>query len=125
MTLNFGESPREENVSTLSQILEANVPEKYYLSPKACRGILNRAERRGKRLPEMLMEALKEVLVLAGFMEKQAPRQALPGSGGYRQPLKQGRRRTSSIAFKETESTEQTPPDVMEKDGTTRGCPTP
>ena len=65
MTLNFGEYPSEERGSTLSQILQANVPEKYYLSPKACRGILNRAERRGKRLPEMLKEALEEVIALS------------------------------------------------------------
>ena len=37
-----GESPSAENVSTLSQILQAGVPEKYYLSPKACLGILRR-----------------------------------------------------------------------------------
>ena len=28
--LNFGEFPKEENASTLSQILQAGVPEKYY-----------------------------------------------------------------------------------------------
>ena len=44
--------------STLSQILEAHVPEKYFLSAQACRGILNRAQRRGKELPPMLKEAL-------------------------------------------------------------------
>ena len=37
-TLNFGEFPKEENASTLSQILQAGVPEKYYLSQKACLG---------------------------------------------------------------------------------------
>jgi hypothetical protein len=45
--------------STLSQILEAHVPEKYSLSAQACRGILNRAQRRGKELPPMLKEALE------------------------------------------------------------------
>ena len=58
-TLNTGEFPNEENVSTLSQILEENVPEKYFLSPKACLGILNRAKRRGKELPDQLREALE------------------------------------------------------------------
>lgn len=48
--------------STLSQILEANVPEKYYLSAKACEGILRRAERRGKKLPEMLEMALNQMI---------------------------------------------------------------
>lgn len=53
-----GESPREENASRLSQILEASPHPKYYLSEKACTGILNRAERRGKKLPPELKAAL-------------------------------------------------------------------
>ena len=57
---NIGVYPREEVVSTLSQILEDNVPEKYYLSPKACEGILRRAKSRGKELPERLRVALEE-----------------------------------------------------------------
>ena len=60
-TRNFGEYPSAAVESTLSQILEANAPEKYYLSKKACEGILRRAERRGKVLPQMLKEALEEV----------------------------------------------------------------
>lgn len=59
-TLNTGESPNEERESTLSQILMENAPEKYYLSAKACEGILRRAERRGKQLPEMLKAALEQ-----------------------------------------------------------------
>ena len=54
----FGESPREENASRLSQILEDSAPQKYYLSEKACAGILNRAQKRGKELPPELKEAL-------------------------------------------------------------------
>ena len=54
-----GESPSEENASTLSQILQAGVSEKYYLSPKACLGILRRASARGKELPELLRKALE------------------------------------------------------------------
>ena len=57
-THSFGESPREENVSHLSQILEDSAHPKYYLSARACAGILNRAERRGKELPEILKTAL-------------------------------------------------------------------
>jgi len=56
---NFGESPNVARESFLSQILEDNVPQKYYLSPRACLGILRRAERRGKDLPEMLKAALE------------------------------------------------------------------
>ena len=55
----FGEFPREENVSRLSQILEDSPPPKYCLSAKACQGILNRAAKRGKELPEILREALE------------------------------------------------------------------
>ena len=61
-TLNTGEFPNVARESTLSQILEANAPEKYYLSKKACEGILRGAERRGKVLPPMLKEALEEVV---------------------------------------------------------------
>ena len=56
----FGEYPSEENASHLSQILEEEVLPKYYLSPRACQGILNRADKRGKPLPKILREALEE-----------------------------------------------------------------
>ena len=56
---NTGEFPREENASSLSQILIANAPEKYCLSPRACRGILQRASKRGKELPPLLKAALE------------------------------------------------------------------
>lgn len=58
LTLNIGESPNAERESLLSQILEVNVPQKYYLSARACQGILTRASRRGKPLPELLEQAL-------------------------------------------------------------------
>ena len=54
----FGECPKHGVESRLSQILEDNPHPKYYLSAKACRGILNRAARRGKDLPEALKAAL-------------------------------------------------------------------
>jgi hypothetical protein len=46
---------------SLSSVLEAeaSIPPKYYLSPKACQGILRRAKNRDKELPPMLEEALK------------------------------------------------------------------
>lgn len=55
-------SRRGESASTLSQILQLDAPEKYSLSPKACAGILRRAEKRGKVLPDMLRDALMEVV---------------------------------------------------------------
>ena len=58
--LNFGAYPNGVEESFLWQILEDNVPDKYSLSPKACRGILARSERRGKILDPLLREALIE-----------------------------------------------------------------
>ena len=55
----FGESPNVAVESRLSQILEETPHPKYSLSAKACRGILRRAERRGKALPETLRTALE------------------------------------------------------------------
>ena len=68
----FGESPSSMTVenwsrrvhpnaveeSRLSQILVEKAHPRYYLSPKACMGILTRSRRRGKALPERLERAL-------------------------------------------------------------------
>ena len=56
--LSIEEFPNEGEEFSLSAILMDVVQEKYYLSKKACQGILNRAERRGKILPEILKKAL-------------------------------------------------------------------
>ena len=58
--LNFGEYPNVENASTLSAILEMDVPDKYFLSAKACWGIIRRAESRQKEIPIILKVALLE-----------------------------------------------------------------
>ena len=57
--LNFSECPKGAADASLSAILVATVPSKYYLSRTACRGILRRAEERGKPLPPQLEVALK------------------------------------------------------------------
>jgi hypothetical protein len=51
----------------LSSVLEPEglIQPKYFLSSKACQGILNRAARRGKTLPPMLEQALQAVAVSA------------------------------------------------------------
>lgn len=59
-SLNVSEEPNLLVYTKLSQILEENPDPKYNLTPKACAGILRRAERRGKKLPE----ALKTVLLM-------------------------------------------------------------
>jgi len=69
LTLNLSEwnhtlapSRSDGGVCSLSDILETgDVPQRYFLSARACKGILRRAEKRGKELPEALRHALKAV----------------------------------------------------------------
>ena len=56
--LNTGPAPREPIHSSLSEILESDPDAGYYLSVRACMGILRRAEERGKELPSQLKAAL-------------------------------------------------------------------
>ena len=56
----------------MSQILEDAPPPKYYLSRKACLGILRRAEERGKSLPPQLKEALE---LQAGLRIRKKPQE--------------------------------------------------
>lgn len=58
-TPNIGESPKDAVECGLSQILEDKVPLKYYLSAKACEGILRRAKRHGVALDPRLEKALE------------------------------------------------------------------
>ena len=64
-TLNTSECPKDAVESSLSAILQDSVPSKYYLTRKACLGILRRAEEREKDLPEQLELALKAQAGLA------------------------------------------------------------
>ena len=69
LTLNMCEWPgtnepslSDGDVCSLSDILETTaVPSRYYLTAKACLGILRRAGKRGKELPPMLHRALSAV----------------------------------------------------------------
>lgn len=80
MMHSFGESPKEGVESHLSQILQANpVPQKYYLSEKACRGILARAEKRCKTLPPQLQKALENQAKLSA--SKNVPESLGGGKG--------------------------------------------
>ena len=61
-TLNTLEFHSGAVASSLSDILETgDVPQRYFLSATACRGILRRAEKRGKALPPTLLQALQRV----------------------------------------------------------------
>jgi hypothetical protein len=63
LTLKTSESHKDAEGCLLSDILEiGNLPQKYYLSPTACEGILRRAEKRGKTLPSALQHALEMTL---------------------------------------------------------------
>ena len=63
LTHKTSESPRDVVESSLSSILErGGVDSRYYLSKKACQGILRRAEERGKVLPKELETALRRVV---------------------------------------------------------------
>ena len=62
LTLSTLEFPSGAVACSLSDILEAgNVPQRFFLSATACRGILRRAEKRGKELPGQLKQALVAV----------------------------------------------------------------
>ena len=69
--LNTGPAPlNEEDVYSLSRILQVDPPRKYYLSRTACLGILRRAKERGKELPPQLKTAL---MAQAGLSPLAAP----------------------------------------------------
>jgi hypothetical protein len=61
-TLAISEYPSDGVASSLSDILETGeVPQQYFLSSRACRGILRHAGKRGKELPQALKSALLAV----------------------------------------------------------------
>jgi len=64
-TRGSSESPNEGAVySSLPDVLEESVPQRYCLSSRAAAGILRRAQKRGRKLPEALRTALE---TLAGM----------------------------------------------------------
>lgn len=84
----FGEHPislyhNGVGESHLSQILEDSPHPKYSLSAKACQGILNRANRRGKKLPEMLEKALVDQSLVPSKSEEDVAEEERGPSCGY------------------------------------------
>jgi hypothetical protein len=62
LTLNSSEHHSDAAVCSLSDTLETGaVPQRFFLSAKACQGILRRAEKRNKKLPPLLRAALETV----------------------------------------------------------------
>lgn len=67
LILNTGPAPRSGAAgSTLWSILEAQPHPRYFLTRKACQGIIRRASERGKPLPPQLQQALE---IQAGMLE--------------------------------------------------------
>jgi hypothetical protein len=65
-----GESFSLPCLVNLSQVLETTpVHQRYFLSAKACEGILRRAAKRGKELPPALKDALEAVVSRATLTE--------------------------------------------------------
>src|SRR5471030_320197 len=63
LMLNFSEWPNAADVCSLSQVLvRTSIPPQYFLSSKACAGILRRAENRNRQLPLLLQTALEHVV---------------------------------------------------------------
>jgi hypothetical protein len=70
-THNGSEWPSAAAVCSLSDVLETGpLPQRFYLSQKACAGILRRAEKRGKELPTLLRQALWQVAEGSSAQEK-------------------------------------------------------
>lgn len=73
MTLSSSEWPNNVAVSSLSAVLETgNHLQQYYLSAKACRGILRRAEESEWKVPELLRDALA-TMVRGGGRDLEPP----------------------------------------------------
>lgn len=68
--LNTGVAPRKPVRASLTEVLEKDPQSKYFLSTRACLGILRRARERGKELPEQLKIAL---MAQAGLIPPQPP----------------------------------------------------
>jgi hypothetical protein len=58
LTLDGSEWPNDAAVCSLSRVLEPTVDSRYSLTPRAATGILERARRRGRRVPAHLEAAL-------------------------------------------------------------------
>ena len=74
LTLSTSEWPSAAVVCSLSDTLETGVvPQRFFLSAKACAGILRRAEKRGKDLPELLSQALRQVASMQPNVPRKLP----------------------------------------------------
>ena len=61
LTLRVSDLPSDGNACSLSEVLEPETDARYFLTAKACAGILTRADRRGKIIPEPLRTLLQQL----------------------------------------------------------------
>ena len=74
-------------VCLLSDILETGtLPQQYYLTKRACDGILRRAENRGSMLPESLYLALKSTSAMDRTVESKTSETSAPPSQPNTEP---------------------------------------
>ena len=67
LTLNSSDSPSDARGCSLLQVLETgSIPQRYFLSSRACAGVLRRAKRVGRELPEVLRIALEQTVARGG-----------------------------------------------------------
>jgi hypothetical protein len=80
------EWPSSAAVSSLSDILETGpIPEKYFLSQTSAKGILRRAERRGRRMPARFSAELT-ALSETGSSEHSLPKATVDGESALTRP---------------------------------------
>ena len=70
LMLNTLEYHKDAEESSLLDVLETgSVPQRFFLSPKACAGIIRRAKVRNKTLPPLLLQALEATVKESGQSE--------------------------------------------------------
>lgn len=64
LTADISTWPNDAKECSLSAVLESHVPQRFFLSPRAARGILRRAHKRGRILPFHLQGALESLAMI-------------------------------------------------------------
>jgi hypothetical protein len=84
--------PSDGKECSLSDVLESHVPQRFFLSPRAARGILRRAEKRGRILPSQLQAALESLARADGWKmtstSSQEPSPEHAGNGTTKIPIR-------------------------------------
>jgi hypothetical protein len=89
---------------SLAEILLADVPAKYWLSPRAAKGILRRAAKRGRMLPPALHRSLAELAATDQANNSSPPSATVVEDGGTNQTTAQALARKDEEFTKPTSS---------------------